>query len=153
MTLTGIIFILLIGIIFLILEIVVIPGVGVAGILSLVLLLSGVYLAYDLNTITGHYCLAGTVVSGGILLALSLRSNTWNKVSLHKTLDQKLNTVGYDLKVGDTGNSINQLTPTGKAMFNDKKMEVRSMGPVIDQNSEIIITKIEGNNVFVQVVK
>ena len=56
---------ILIGAILVVLEILVLPGINVAGILGFISIIAGVYFGYAYyGGVTGHLILAGTVVFG-----------------------------------------------------------------------------------------
>lgn len=143
---------ILIGLAFLLLEILVIPGTGVAGIIGFVLLGVGVWQAYDYyGATTGHWVLGGTFAGTVILLALSLRSRTWRRIMLKSEIGSRVNIIDeINLKPGDSGKSISRLVPGGKAVFNKEYYEVRSMGEFIDQGVDIVIEKIEDHKIFVK---
>jgi membrane-bound ClpP family serine protease len=152
MTWTIIVALISIGLLFLILEILVVPGTTVVGVVGFILMAIGIWQTYIVyGTVSGHYVLAGSLVLTLIALVLSLRSKTWNRAMLHTTIDSKVNV--YDqskIKVGDTGQAISRIVPMGKALFNDEYYEVRSSGDFIDEGTEIIISKIEHNKIFVK---
>jgi membrane-bound ClpP family serine protease len=143
---------ILIGLAFLLLEILVIPGTGVAGIVGFIVLGIGVWQAYSYyGSTTGHWVLAGTFVGTVVVLAYSLRAKTWRRVALKSEIDSRVNIIDEDkLKPGDEGKSISRLVPGGKAIFNNEFYEVRTMGEFIDQDVEIVIEKIEDHKIFVK---
>jgi len=143
---------ILIGLAFLLLEILVIPGTGVAGIIGFILIGVGVWQTYEqYNTTTGHWVLASTFVATIAVLAISLRSRTWRKVMLKSEIGSRVNIIDEaSLKPGDEGKSISRLVPGGKAIFNGDYYEVRSMGEFIDPGVDIVIVKIEDHKIFVK---
>lgn len=143
---------ILIGLAFLLLEILVIPGAGVAGIIGFILLGIGVWQAYSYySTQTGHWVLAGTIVATIGVLALALRSRTWRRIMLKSEILSRVNLVDEEhLKKGDTGKSVSRLVPTGKAMFNNEYVEVRTMGQFLDPGVDIVIEKIEDHKIYVK---
>lgn len=152
MTWTIIAALIIIGLIFLVLEILVVPGTTVIGVVGFILMIIGIWQTYIVYGATsGHYVLAGSLVLTLIVLALSLRSKTWNRAMLHTTIDSKVNVFDESkIKVGDTGKAISRIVPMGKALFHDEYYEVRSSGEFIDEDTEIIISKIEHNKIFVK---
>lgn len=152
MTVTAIIILLALGILLMIAEVLVVPGVGFVGIIGFVLLLVSVYLAYDKDTTTGHLILAGASVSSIGILILSLRAKTWERVSLKTTLTGKSNPHNYqeEFKIGDTGKTTSRLNPIGKARINNQVIEVKSFSDFIDQGASIEIVDIEGNKITVK---
>jgi membrane-bound ClpP family serine protease len=143
---------IIIGLLFLVLEILVIPGVGVAGVIGFILIAIGVWQAYvGYGVITGHIVLSGTFVLTVLTLMISLRSKTWKKLQLAAEIDSRVNVIDSDkIKEGDTGKTISRLAPMGKAIINDEFYEVRTDGSFIDQNIEIVVVKIDRNKIFVK---
>jgi membrane-bound ClpP family serine protease len=143
---------ILIGLAFLLLEILVIPGTGVAGIIGFILLGVGVWQAYSYyDTVTGHWVLAGTIAGTVGILALALRSRTWRRIMLKSEIDSRVNILDEDhLKRGDVGRSISRLAPTGKAIFNNEYVEVRTMGEFLDPGVDLVIEKIEDHKIYVK---
>ena len=70
------------------------------------------------------------------------------KASLHTAIDSKVNTESQELNIGDEGITITRLS-IGKARINGNVYEVQSTQGIIEQNSEIIVNKIEGYKIFV----
>ena len=152
---TVIIILILVGILMLLLEVLVIPGSGVAGIIGFALMVAGIWMAYSKQGITaGNITLGITLGVNLIGLILALRSKTWNKVMLKTQIDSKARTVPLEeLKPGDKGRTISRCAPMGKAMFNDKFYEVSAFSEFIDQEQDIEIVKISGNKIFVKQIK
>lgn len=152
MTWTVILILLAIGIIFLLLEILVVPGttfIGVVGFALVVLSIIQTYIVY--GTPSGHYVLAGALVLNTGALVLALKSNTWNKMMLKAEVDSKVNVIDTQkIKPGDEGITISRLSPSGKALFGDEYYEVHSLGGFINQQTPIIVVKIEFSKIIVK---
>ena len=86
------------------------------------------------------------------MIVFSLRTKTWKRVGLEQEINGKVNLIDDNFKVGDIGRSISRIAPSGKAMFNDKMIEVHSLIGFIDQDVEIQITQIKNNKVFIKKV-
>ncbi len=152
---TFIIILILVGILMLLLEILVIPGSGVAGIIGFGLMIAGIWMAYSREgTQAGHITLAITLGVNLIGLLLALRSKTWKKAMLSTAIDGKVRTIDpTQLHVGDNGKTISRCAPMGKAVFKDKFFEVSAMSEFIDEDVEIEIIKIAGNKIIVKQIK
>ena len=102
MSWTLIAVLILIGLLFIILEILVIPGQGIAGVIGLIVMAVGIWQTYESHGSTaGHIVLASSFVASLISLVLSLRSNTWNKMMLHSKMNSKVNMINEEkIKVG-----------------------------------------------------
>jgi membrane-bound ClpP family serine protease len=143
---------IIIGLVFLALEILVIPGVGVAGVVGFILIAIGVWQAYaGYGNLAGHLVLGGTLTLTVLTLVLSLRSRTWKRIALSASIDGKVNVIDEEkIKAGDTGRTVSRLAPMGKALINDEFYEVSTNGDFIDQHTDIIVLKIEHNKIIVK---
>ncbi|NOZ45469.1 MAG: hypothetical protein GXO79_01665 [Chlorobi bacterium] len=152
MTLTAIIVLIILGILLLLVEFLVIPGITIAGIGGILLIGTGIYFGYDsYGTTYGHIIMLCTLVVLVIIIAFSLRSGTWNKIMLKAKIDGKMNVIKeQDLSIGEIGKSITRLAPIGKALFKDIEYEAKTNGEFVDQNSEIEIIKILSNQIIVK---
>ena len=152
MTLTIIISVIIIGLVLLLLEILVLPGI-VVGIIGVCMVLLGLVSGYrNYGVQTGNYLLIGTLAASGVLLWFISRASTWKKVTLHSSVDGKVNTFDHSLiKAGDEGKTISRLAPTGKALINNTEVEVQSLDGFTDENKEIVVSKTETNKIFVKI--
>jgi len=138
------------GIVLVMLEIFLLPGM-IAGILGGAAIIFGIYESYAVYGASAGIATAGITLSATvILLILLFRSNTWKKAALDSTIDGKMNMESDKLTVGDEGKTITRLYPIGKAEINEEIYEVQSPGGIIEADTEIIVTKIEGYKIFVK---
>ena len=145
---------IVVGILLLLLEVLVIPGTGFAGIAGFAAIVGGVWMAYaDLGTQTGNIVLVATIAVNIIAVWLGIRSKTWKKAALVSTIDSKVNRIDdLNLKVGDQGTTISRCAPVGKAEFNKQFVEVDSRGDFIDQNTQVKIIKIDNSKIYIKPV-
>jgi membrane-bound ClpP family serine protease len=143
---------IVIGLLCLVLEILVIPGTGVAGIIGFALLAIGIWQAYShFGPLAGHLTVGGTIVLTLVTLVLSLRAKTWRRIMLNSKIDSRVNVIdGQKLKVGDTGKAISRLVPAGKALINGEYYEVRTTGEFLDPDTQVEVEKIDFNKIFVK---
>ncbi len=154
MSLTGIIIILLIALLLIFLEIFVLPGINVAGILGLLLMIAGIYLGYrQIGAPTAHYILATTLILGTLIMFFGLRSSTWRKVALDTAIESKVaDDVSENVKVGDRGTALTRLGPIGTVLINGKTFEAKSAN-ITDAKTEIEVMEIDGNEIIVKPLK
>lgn len=148
-----IIAIIVLGVLLVVLEILVVPGTTVVGIIGGVLMGTGVVLAYATqeDAAIGHYTLAGTSVATVILLYWSYRVLKSKKFALYDVVDGQVNQLEPGvLAVGDEGITLSYLRPSGKAEIKGLRVEVFSVGEMIPANIRITITKINGNKITVK---
>jgi len=138
------------GLLFLVLEVFVFPGVGVSGLVGIIALSVGVYIAFQLNFETGLTVLGGSVVGTSVMIYLSVKYDSFSMMSLNTEINSKVDVNHLsELKVGDTGTTISRLAPMGKARFEEMYAEVSSWDGFIDENTPIKIEKIKDNTIFV----
>ena len=154
MSLTGIVILLLIALLLIFLEIFVLPGINVAGILGLLLMIAGIYLSYrQIGAPTAHYILAATLILGTLILVFGLRSSTWRKVSLDTAIESKaFGDVSVNVKVGDRGTALTRLGPIGTVEINGMTFEAKSAN-IIDAKTAVEVTEIVGNEIIVKPLK
>jgi membrane-bound ClpP family serine protease len=152
---TLIIILIVIGLILLVAEFLIIPGVTVAGIAGFVLIIFGVYLSYSqFGAVTGHIVLLTTAIASIATIAVSLRAKSWRWAMLNDSIDSKASDeYEHIIKPGDSGVTISRLAPMGKAVINDNIVEVTALGELIDQQSTIEVVKVEGNKITVKLKK
>ncbi|MEI6059730.1 MAG: NfeD family protein [Bacteroidota bacterium] len=150
-----IIILIVLGLLFLLLEVLVIPGSTLAGIAGFGLLFTGLWQAYaSKGSIAGHITLASTVLITIVGLYFSFKAGTWKRMALKTNSDSKLDLrEGMEFNEGDTGLTMSRLAPTGKAMINDQIIEVHTYGEFIDQEKEIVVISVKDNKIIVTTKK
>lgn len=153
---TGIIIMIVLGIILFIIEFLLVPGITVAGIGGLVLTVLGVIKAFnDFGTSTGIWFMIGTILLSVFVIAMSLRAKTWRRLMLNTNINSSVDTdlTEEQIKKGDTGKTITRLNPMGKIMVNDLVREAKSVEGYISQNSEVEVVSVEGTRIIVKPLK
>lgn len=151
MTLALIAFALLMGIILIFLEVFIIPGTTVFGIFGAVISVVAIIFAYKyLGTNAGHLSIIIGFVVFMIFFFLGKNFMDKSNFSLHQELTGKVNLYEAKAKVGDTGIAHTDIKPNGKAIIDNEKIEVFSIGEYITKGEKIIVTKIEQNKIFIK---
>lgn len=152
MSLTAIIFLIILGVILFYVEFLIIPGVTIAGIAGFILITVGVYFGYkEFGSPDGHYILAGTAVISIISIVFMLRSKTWEKIGLKAEIDGKsVSSLDLEVSIGDVGESVTRLNPYGKVLINNKFYEAKSNSSFIDPKTKIEVKKIDGTHLIVK---
>ncbi len=146
--------IVLIGLVFILAEILFVPG-GVLGIVGGFLLIYAIYLPYGAGYgIEAHINVVVILLLLASSLYIMIRSNTWNKIKLSKSSDSKIEkNVRDSIKVGDIGICISRLSPMGKARFGNSHAEVKSYSAFVDQGSRIEVVEIVNDKIIVKSLK
>ena len=152
MGITLIIILASLGFLLLLLELLVLPGIGVAAVGGFALLGVSVWQVYaQYGSIAGSWALGGIVIASIILIALALRSKTWNRVTLKSEIDSKADgQPDIPIHVGNQGVTVSRLAPSGKALINNDYFEVRTFGELIDPDQKIEVVKIEYRTIYVK---
>ena len=131
-------------------EIFLLPGITIAGIAGALFAIGGVAYAYSLNVMVGNITLGSSIVTFGGLFLWLLRSNSFNRVSLKTDVESTVASPrDMELHIGDEGVTLSRLAPIGKARFNNITVEAKSTGEFIDENTPVIIKRVDGYNVVV----
>ena len=155
MSLLAIILLIFLGLVLLLIEFAVIPGVTIAGVGGFLLLAASVYIAFaEMGNVAGFITLAVVLVLSPILVYYFFKSRAGKKMILDSKIDARIENVSPGrINVGDTGISIGRLAPTGKIKVNGEVAEAQSAGSFIDHQVEIRVTKIHLNKIIVEPLK
>ena len=153
MTMFYIVLLIFFGLLFLVAELVLLPGVSIGAILALVCYGSSIYLAFrDLGPVAGSVVI---LVLSLIATVVSLRAKTWQRFSLK----QKINSSSMptlpeqELSVGDRGTTLSRLSPMGKIEVKGRTYEAKSLGAYVDPRKEIEVVGFENFSVIVKTTK
>ena len=149
-----IISLIVVGLLLLLVETLLIPGFAVTGILGLCSLAAACYLAFTtIGNTAGIIITIICILLAAALLVWVMRSSTWKKATLNTKIDSKVD-VNADQKtvtVGSKGVAITRLAPMGMVRFEDgTKAEVSSADGFLDQGTEVIVTNLEEEKIFVK---
>lgn len=136
----------LLGILFLLVEIFLLPGVTIGGIAGAIFLVGGIaYAYYFIGNTAGNITLASSALALGGSFVWLLRSKSLQRISLETNIDSKVD--NSDLKkinVGDIGVALSRLNPIGKVMVNDFTVEGKSFnGEFIEEDAPIEVIRVD----------
>ncbi|MEG1500559.1 MAG: NfeD family protein, partial [Clostridiales bacterium] len=153
----GAILLFLLGAFLIIMEIFVIPGFGVPGVLGIAsILFSIIFASPDIQyaAISIVIALAGSIV----LIAISLKNRRtrklWSKIILSQKQENKegyssQNLVQENL-LGCYGLAVTPLRPAGTAIFDNKRIDVVTEGEFLDKDTPIEVIEVSGGRVVVK---
>ncbi|MBQ2965481.1 MAG: serine protease [Bacteroidales bacterium] len=147
-----IIVLILVGLVLIFAEILLIPGVGIAGVLGLLSMGGSCFYAFhELGTTTG---IIVTAVNAVLIVGLTiwvLRAKTWKKFTLDTNIDSKAFSLeGAKIAIGDRGKTITRLAPMGTVRFGEDTYEAKALEGMIDPGTEVEIVLIEDNKIYVE---
>jgi membrane-bound serine protease (ClpP class) len=161
-----------VGAVLIILEVLVIPGFGIAGIAGMVLTIGSLILVMlNNNDFDFFFVGAGEVVKavttalagmlGGIILMFFggvrlANSDVFKRVSLESTQSRS---EGYTSStregtyIGKEGEAYTVLRPSGKIMIDDELYDAYTRGDYIDAGSRVVVVSEEGTSLRVKLAK
>ncbi len=140
------------GLLFLIAEVVLLPGITIGGVLALVCYGSSIYLAFrDYGPVTGCIAVAVVLLLSLLAIVLSLRAKTWQRFSLKQEIDSSSNAApAGELRPGDRGTTVSRLSPMGKIEVGGRIYEAKSQGDYVDPKRAIEVVGFENFSVIVK---
>ena len=145
---------LVLGLVLILLEIFVIPGFNIFGILGFGTVCLGVLFAYnrlgpEAATVIGVLGFSGT----GALVWLLIRNRAWQRMVREDRTDRAS---GYDSAtgeleglVGQEGVALTALRPAGRARFGNQMVDVVTDGAFIASGAAVAVLEVHGNRVVV----
>ena len=152
MALSIVIILVVVGIVFMILELFFFPGITIAGIASVAAFVAAIYYAYThLGVAGGNLTLLATVIFGAIAVWLFLRSNTLDKMALKTEIDGKIDPLkNLNIAPGDKGLTASRLAPMGKVKIENHIVEAKTSGEFLDPNTKIVVLEVYTTNILVE---
>jgi membrane-bound ClpP family serine protease len=146
-----IIVLLALAIFLLILELFFLPGLSVAGFLSIVFYGVALYYAFSyMGMVVGIITLAVAILLTVLIIWYFMRSRTLDRMSLHTNIDATAPTeVASNIQVGDEGVTLSRLNPMGRVLLGNTTAEARAYD-FIEENTPVVVTKIERTTIYVE---
>ena len=155
-------FIFILGLALIIIEVFVIPGFGIAGILGLFLMFGSVFFVFFQSTDNfgvALFWLSISVILTSVLAILATiylpKSSPFEKIALSTVMstDQGYHSAGtldFNSFIGKTGVSLTPLRPAGTVRIENKRLDVVTVGDFIPQNTPIKVSEVEGSKIAVE---
>lgn len=158
----------IVGVVLLLVEIFVVPGFGIFGILGIIFMVAGLFL----GLIADFPLIVWEDVSFAIIqLALSFiatffliyllsivlpKTNMWNRLILIRNLEEKSGYTTSDPDfshlIGNTGVAMTDLRPSGTIVIDEKRYDVVTGGEFLEHGTNVKVVDVEGSKVVVREV-
>ena len=159
-----------VGVILLSIEIFLIPGFGITGLLGIgCILISFVLAMTEIETIPGipwwsqkqyenALYVIGVAIFGSISLAFLIlrfflpKTPLWGKIALEdaELKDEGFSVVSFEKFLGRKGLSQTVLRPSGKAVFEGELLDVVTEGEMVPKGTQVKVIRVEGNRIVVE---
>ena len=144
---------IIIGLLLVFAEILIIPGVGIAGILGVAAMAgSCVYAFLEIGQTAGVIVTAVNAVLLVVITIWVLRAKTWERLALATNIDSKAIVPEAEVVPGTVGVTVTRLAPMGTARFGDLRLEVTAREGIIDPGVEVEVVEVDGIKVYVSAV-
>ncbi len=144
------------GIFLLVLEVFLIPGTTVAGVIGLILVVLGnVFGILYLSTVASTAILLCSIIISGIMIYIGYKAIQEKGIVLEQKLDKsKITTraARRPVSVGDRGYAFGNIRPEGKAIINNLTYNVESRGSFISDNVQLEVIEVQANIIIVKAV-
>ncbi len=158
------------GVILLMLELLVIPGFGIVGILGIVAIFSSLVLSlvgrFDLLTFNDLVTLAiskvivafiGSMIFAVVFFKIFPRTSVGKQVILQNSEAQEDGYVAQKTEraalIGQIGVTLTWLHPSGTAIFDGRRFDVVTEGEFIEKNREVEVIDVEGMRIVAREIK
>ena len=158
------------GIVLLLIEVFLIPGFGVAGLIGAALVVLGGFLllqpfvlpqnAWEMEVFKRNMLVLGSSVVGVAVAVFLLsqylpKSRAFGRLFVVEPPDGMSGAAALEertsgVKVGDVGRTITPLRPSGKAIFASKPLSVVTEGEFLDEGVEVEVVAVSGNRIVVR---
>jgi membrane-bound ClpP family serine protease len=142
----------LIGILLILAEIFLIPGLTITALAGTAFSIGGIYYAFRIyGTLGGSIALVSTLAVIGIAFVYLVKSKALDTISLKTDIHSTVASGdSLNISAGDEGVSISRLNPMGKVRVNNIAMEAKTLGEFVDENTEIVVLKVSPTQLLVK---
>ena len=133
MSWTIILAIILIGLFLAVVELYLIPGTTVVGLIGALIVIIGVYMAFSHHGLkAGMITMLATIVISAVMFVGAFKMFASGKFAVQEEIDGKVDQLkDVQVEVGDLGKALGAIKPYGKALVNGSRIEVQSNGDFI----------------------
>ncbi len=143
---------IVLGAVFLVAEIALIPGFGLTGFLGIGAMIGSVVYAFmQMGEIAGWITIAIVIVVAVTLILWAIYGKSLDNVALKENIVSTVADGGVSkIAVGDKGIAVTRLALIGEAKFGDDIVEVTSCDGFIDEKSDVVVTRIASGVIYVE---
>lgn len=145
---------LVVGFLLMLIEVFVIPGFNIFGIIGFIAIVAGVYLAYAKMGLWSAVVVAAIGLLGTAILArFVLKTRGWQRLVLDSATSREggYDSVlpGRDELLGQLGKALTPLRPAGRAQLGERTVDVVTEGGFVECGTVIEVVHVAGNKVIV----
>lgn len=154
-----------VGVVLILVEVFLIPGFGVVGILGGLTVMGGLFMMLlpehftptDISGASWGFTIAiiGGLMAFYLMGRALIRTDFWKKITLpfsEKSSEGYSTSIGLENIVGETGKAVSDLRPSGWATVGEQKLFVVTEGEFVANGDNVKILSVDGNRVVVRKV-
>jgi membrane-bound ClpP family serine protease len=146
-----VVLLMIVGLVLLAVEILVIPGFGVVGILGCVLILAACAVAWvELGPGYGLLALATGIGASGLLFWVFPKTKTGRAMVLEEVQRGRAASTRLAELTGLEGRALTPLRPAGSAEIGDRTVDVITDGVYVEAGAAVRVVRVEGARVLVE---
>ncbi len=149
---------IIVGVLLIVAEVYLIPGLNVVGIIGAVMLLAAIAVAFlEAGVLGGVLAMSSaSLLSGGAFWWL-WKSGAWNQFILSSSLQTDDKQIARESEqraryLGKKGTAVTPLRPTGIAEIDGERIEVVTEGDFISAGSRVKVVAMDRRHYFVRLV-
>ncbi|MDR1527947.1 MAG: hypothetical protein LBS46_09835 [Dysgonamonadaceae bacterium] len=142
----------LVGVLLILAEIFLIPGLTITIVAGIAASIGGIYYAFShLGVVAGIITLFSVLLCIGISCIFFVKSKTMDNIALTTDIDSTITTgETLTIAVGDEGIALSRMNPIGKVKVKDTIMEGKSLDDYIDERTPIVVTGVSPSQLIVR---
>ena len=149
-----ILLLVLVGFVLLAVEVLVIPGFGVSGILGIGAMAAGGVLSWTTyGAFWGIGVVSGTFLGAIVLLWIVAKSKVGKSMELNNPIEGTVVTEDLEALVGIEGVAVSILRPAGSVLFGDQKRTVVAEGQFVKKGTAVRVLRIDAGAIVVEPVE
>jgi membrane-bound ClpP family serine protease len=154
MSLVTIVVTLAVGFLLLAIELIVLPGFGITGVLGLIALAVGSWAVWiEVGPEWGAGISALSLLVTIAAIVIFPRTRFGRRMVLQEAQRGK-SSIDHDaLLVGQVGTTVTPCRPVGIARFGERETQVVTDGSYVEPNTEVRVVQIEGSRIVVEEVR
>ena len=132
-------------------ELVLLPGITVAGFTAFCALGGAAVGAFMEGAEVGWWVVGAEALGLAVLTALFLRPRTWNRVALKTEIKASVGELPSErFRVGDRGVALTRLAPMGNVLIEGVTVEAKTRGGYVDAGVGVEVIGFENGSLIVK---
>ncbi len=146
----------MLGVGLILVEVYLVPGFNVVGIIGLLVMIFGVGYGYtETGLVGGTFYLVGAVVAMSLSFLWLWKSGAWDRFVLATNLKRDDNLIARESEdraryLGEAGTAVTPLRPTGIVEIGGRRIEVMTEGEFIAAGSAVRVVAMDRRRYFVR---